>query len=29
MFTKVIEGVSTPAEAVPEACAAMNAANNK
>jgi arabinogalactan oligomer/maltooligosaccharide transport system substrate-binding protein len=28
-FTKVIEGVSTPAEAVAEACAAMNTANNK
>lgn len=29
MFTKVIEGVSTPEEAVAEACAAMNAANEK
>jgi arabinogalactan oligomer/maltooligosaccharide transport system substrate-binding protein len=29
MFTKVIEGASTPEEAVVEACAAMNAANNK
>jgi arabinogalactan oligomer/maltooligosaccharide transport system substrate-binding protein len=27
MFTKVIEGASTPEEAVAEACAAMNAAN--
>jgi arabinogalactan oligomer/maltooligosaccharide transport system substrate-binding protein len=26
-FTKVIEGVSTPADAVAEACAAMNSAN--
>ncbi len=29
MFTKVLEGLSTPADAVAEACAAMNAANNK
>jgi len=27
MFTKVIEGASAPADAVNEACAAMNAAN--
>ena len=29
MFTKVIEGVQSPNEAVKEACAAMNTANNK
>jgi len=29
MFTKVLEGVSTPAEGVAEACAAMNAASGK
>ena len=29
MFTKVLEGVSTPEEGVNEACAAMNAANGK
>ncbi|MBN1312043.1 MAG: extracellular solute-binding protein [Anaerolineae bacterium] len=29
MFTKVIEGVMTPEEAVAEACAAMNTANEK
>jgi len=29
MWTKIMEGVSTPEEAVAEACAAMNAANNK
>jgi arabinogalactan oligomer/maltooligosaccharide transport system substrate-binding protein len=29
LFTKVIEGVSAPEEAVNEACAAMNAANEK
>jgi len=29
MFTKVIEGAATPDEAVAEACAAMNAANEK
>jgi maltose-binding protein MalE len=29
MFTKVIEGVATPADAVNEACTAMNAANEK
>jgi len=29
MFTKVLEGVSAPTDAVNEACAAMNAANNK
>jgi arabinogalactan oligomer/maltooligosaccharide transport system substrate-binding protein len=29
MWTKIMEGVSTPAEAVPEACAAMNEASGK
>jgi arabinogalactan oligomer / maltooligosaccharide transport system substrate-binding protein len=29
MFTKVLEGQSTPEDAVAEACAAMNTANNK
>ena len=29
MFTKVLEGASTPEEAVVEACAAMNAANSE
>ena len=29
MWTKVLEGLSTPADAVAEACGAMNAANNK